>query len=81
MQIDYPPLRYKVPVQKYFKVDFIPKRKPESEIRKELEELRRNPYVPLNRGVDRNNLISNLQKKFKNLRGGLPKAAELPHVD
>ncbi|KAL4508190.1 hypothetical protein ABPG72_021563 [Tetrahymena utriculariae] len=80
-QISYPPLSYKEPKQKYFKVDFIPKRKPESEIRKELEEIARNPYVPANTGKNRKDLIEKLQQKFKYLRGGLPKGAELPLID
>ncbi|EAR95587.1 hypothetical protein TTHERM_00079920 (macronuclear) [Tetrahymena thermophila SB210] len=80
-QISYPPLSYKEPKQKYFKVDFIPKRKPESEIRKELEEIARNPYIPANTGKNRKELIEKLQQKFKHLRGGLPKGAELPLID
>lgn len=43
--------------------------------------MQRNPFVPTNRGVNRKNLIENLQQKFKYLRGGLPKAAELPFID
>lgn len=77
----YPPLSYKEIKPRFYKVDLIPKRKPESEIRRELEDTKRNPYIPLNRGVNRMNLIENLQLKFKYLRGGLPKSAELPFID
>jgi hypothetical protein len=63
-------------------IDFVPRRKREEEIRKEIEEYYkgRKFYRPKIRGMNRKNLIEELQLKFKYQRGGLPKGAELPVV-
>lgn len=63
-------------------VDFIPKRKAESVIRREIEEYyeRRVKDIPANRGVNRQKLVQNLQEKFKMQRGILPKGADLPGI-
>lgn len=61
----------------YHAIDFVPKRKNESVIRKEIEQYykKRATDIPANRGVDRAKLVKILQQKFKQQRGGLPKAA------
>lgn len=80
--IEYPDLpQPERPV--FHPVDFIPKRKNESVIRKQIEEYyeHRARNVPANRGVDRANLVKKLQEKFKMQRGILPKGADLPSLD
>lgn len=64
-------------------VDFIPKRKNESVIRKEIDAYyqHRANNVPANRGVDRAKLVKKLQENFKMQRGILPKGAELPAIE
>ena len=77
MKIDYPsPIKKEE--KKIAKVDLIPKRKNEKVIREEIEKMKENVERPVNKGVDRERLISELQVKFKNGRGGLPKKAQLP---
>lgn len=63
-------------------IDFVPKRKREDEIRKEIEEYYkgRKFFRPKIRGIDRKKLIEELQLKFKHQGGALPKGAELPVV-
>lgn len=63
---------------KIAKVDLIPRRKNEKVIREEIERMKENVERPVNKGVDREKLISELQVKFKNGRGALPKKAQLP---
>ena len=79
-KIEYPPAKI-IEEKKIAKVDLIPKRKNYEEIRKEIDEFYRNPVIPVNKGVDRGLLIEKTQKKFKELRGGLPKKAELPQIN
>ena len=62
-------------------VDLIPHRKGYEDIQKEIEEYYSKPDVPLNKGVDRTNLVKTLQKKYTKGRGALPKGAELPMVE
>jgi hypothetical protein len=52
-------------------------------IRKELDDYyeRRARNIPMNRGVDRSNLVKKLQEKFNLQRGILPKGAQLPGID
>jgi len=77
--IEYPALKDNSKrMPKVHAVDLIPKRKNEVEIRKEIENLKNNPFVPANKGVNRKKLIDELQNKFKKQRGALPKGAELP---
>jgi hypothetical protein len=59
-------LRQKL-MDKVTKLDTIPKRKNYNEIMADLEILKneRKAYVPANKGVDRRNMIHNLQDKFK----------------
>ncbi|KAM3129771.1 hypothetical protein pb186bvf_018162 [Paramecium bursaria] len=66
----------------YHPIDFIQRRKPEAEIRKEIEAYYegRKFYRPNIKGRDRKQLIEELQRIFKYKRGGLPKGAELPEV-
>lgn len=76
-KIDYPsPIKKEE--KKISKVDLIPKRKNEKVIREEIEKMKENVERPVNKGVDRERLISELQVKFKNGRGALPKKAQLP---
>lgn len=79
-KIDYPPAKV-IEEKKISKVDLIPRRKNFEEIKKEIDEFYRVPVIPPNRGVNRELMIDNLQKKFKNSRGGLPKKAELPQLN
>jgi hypothetical protein len=60
----------------------VPRRKREEDIRREIEAYYkgRKFFRPKIRGLDRKKLIEELQVKFKYLRGGLPKGAELPAV-
>lgn len=77
--IEYPELKSnKKPLPKIHAVDLIPKRKNEVEIKKEIDVYYSKPDVPLNKGVNRKQLVEDLQAKFKKQRGALPKAAELP---
>jgi len=77
--IDYPELKSNAkPLPKVHAVDLIPKRKNENEIRREIENFYSKPDVPLNKGVNRKQLVEDLQAKFKKQRGALPKGAELP---
>jgi len=77
--IDYPELKSNTkPLPKVHAVDLIPKRKNENEIRREIENFYSKPDVPLNKGVNRKQLVEDLQAKFKKQRGALPKGAELP---
>jgi len=41
-------------------IDYAPKRKPESEIRHEIETYYKIPVIPTNRGVDRKGMIEKL---------------------
>jgi len=77
--IEYPELKSNArPLPKVHAVDLIPKRKNENEIRREIENFYSKPDVPLNKGVNRKQLVEDLQAKFKKQRGALPKGAELP---
>jgi len=77
--IEYPEIKTnKKPLPKIHAVDLIPKRKNEVEIKREIEDFYSKPDVPLNKGVNRKQLVEDLQAKFKKQRGALPKAAELP---
>jgi hypothetical protein len=77
--IDYPEVKSNAkPLPKVHAVDLIPKRKNENEIRREIEDFYSKPVVPLNKGVNRKQLVEDLQAKFKKQRGALPKGAELP---
>jgi len=77
--IDYPELKSNTkPLPRVHAVDLIPKRKNENEIRREIENFYSKPDVPLNKGVNRKQLVEDLQAKFKKQRGALPKGAELP---
>jgi len=79
--IEYPPIKKPVSYPTIHPVDLIPKRKPEHEIRKEIETYYKKPYIPPNKGVNRKELVKNLQEKFKKSRGALPKGAELPELN
>ena len=79
-QIDYPEASQK-PKPETHMIDIVPRRKKEEVIRKEIEDYYRKVDVPKNRGVDRKKMINDLQEKFKELRGALPKGAELPIVE
>ncbi len=46
--------------KKFHPIDFVPHRKPEAEIRQELDKFYANPYIPINRGVDRKKKIEEL---------------------
>ena len=63
-------------------IDFVPRRKREDEIRKEIEKYYegRKFFRPKIAGRDRKKLIEELQLRFKHLGGALPKGAELPQV-
>lgn len=77
--IDYPELpRHSGPT--FHPVDFIPKRKAESVIRKEIDEykMRRRRDIPANRGVDRTMLVKKLQQRFLQDSGSLP--MQLPGI-
>jgi len=77
--IDYPELKSNAkPLPRVHAVDLIPKRKNEVEIKREIENFYSKPEVPLNKGVNRKQLVEDLQAKFKKQRGALPKGAELP---
>jgi len=67
----------------YHPIDLIRRRKPETEIRKEIDEYYagRKFFRPAIKGKDRKRIIEELQRVFKYKRGGLPKGAELPEVD
>ena len=78
--IDYPSKK-QVYQQKIAAVDLIPKRKNYEEIKKELDDFKKNPIIPINKGQNRKEIIEKLQDKFKKGRGGLPKGAELPQVN
>jgi hypothetical protein len=77
--IEYPTLKdnSRKP-RKVHAVDLIPKRKNEVEIKKEIDDFYSKPLIPANKGVNRKNMIDDLQNKFKKQRGALPKGAELP---
>ncbi len=77
--IEYPEIKSnKKPLPKIHAVDLIPKRKNEVVIQREIEDFYSKPDVPLNKGVNRKQMVEDLQTKFKKQRGALPKAAELP---
>ncbi|CAK79455.1 unnamed protein product (macronuclear) [Paramecium tetraurelia] len=69
--------------QQYYPIDFVQKRKPEAEIRKEIEKYYegRKFFRPAVQGQDRKKLIEQLQRVFKYKRGALPKGAELPEIN
>lgn len=77
-KIEYPPMESKVKETKINPVDLIPHRKGYDVIQKEIEEYYSKPEIPVNKGVNRLELVNNLQKKFNKGRGALPKGAELP---
>ena len=79
-KIEYPPAKV-VETKKIAKVDLIPKRKNYDDIKREIDEFYSVPYIPPNKGVDRELMKDKLQKKFKNSRGALPKKAELPQLN
>ena len=53
-------MSYKVEPQKYYPIDFVPKKKKEGEIKDEIENYYRIPIVPANKGVNRIKLIEKL---------------------
>ncbi len=78
--IIYPPPK-SLPVKKIAAVDLIPKRKNVETIQEEIDNYYRVPVVPVNRGVNREKKIGELQSKMKAGRGALPKGAEMPRVE
>ena len=65
--IEYPEAQHKAR-KKYHAVDFIPKRRPGEEIQAQMEEdMRKRPMLlpPGKRGVDRKQMINNLQERFQ----------------
>ncbi|CAD8130843.1 unnamed protein product [Paramecium sonneborni] len=79
--IEYPKEEPKIK-QQYFPIDFIQKRKPEAEIKKEIDKYYegRKYFRPAIQGQDKKKLIEQLQRVFKYKRGALPKGAELPEI-
>ncbi|KRX02156.1 hypothetical protein PPERSA_06351 [Pseudocohnilembus persalinus] len=75
--IEYPEIK-KAPKFKFHQIDFVMRRKPEWQIKMEIDKFLKQKYVPLNRGKDRQKMVKDLQKQFKDERGALPKGAELP---
>lgn len=80
-KIEYPKEEPKVKAPKISAVDLIPHRKAYTDIQKEMDEYYSKPDIPLNKGVNRGELVNSLQNKFKKGRGALPKGAELPVVE
>ena len=74
-QIDYPkPVEVSNPIHP---VDTIPKRKPESEIMREIKNEKNKPLVKPKMGQNRAALIDNLQEKFQFTKGkSVPEAAQ-----
>jgi hypothetical protein len=70
-KIYYPPVTTKADLQRkkmmknYNKLDFMPKRRGKRAIMEEMEERRKDVYVPKNTGKDRAKMIDDLQDKFK----------------
>ena len=53
-------------LRKYHAVDFIPKRKNQEEIQNEIEyELNKPLQAPVKKGVNRKEMINNLQERFQ----------------
>ena len=64
-QIEYPDPKPHKPSKKYHPIDFVPKRKPAEEIQYELMQEMNKPLVaPGKRGVNRKQLINDLQERF-----------------
>jgi Uncharacterised protein family (UPF0193) len=76
--IEYPSVKKTQNLPKIHMVDLIPKRKPEVEIRKEIEDYYSKPMMIVKPGGNRKEKIRDLQDKFKKGRGALPKDIELP---
>lgn len=70
-KIEYPPVVTKSDIarkkmmKKFSKLDLLPKKRGKVEIMKELEERRRNVFIPENTGKDRIKMTEDLQDKFK----------------
>jgi hypothetical protein len=72
-QIEYPPL--KAPKRSKFRpIDFVPRRKPQGVIQAEIDHNYRDVKPSGKRGVNRQELTSNLQEKFQFSDGILPKS-------
>jgi hypothetical protein len=78
--INYPELPKPVE-KKIHAVDLIPKRKNVIDIQREMDDFKKNPIIPENKGKNRADMVEKLQAKFKKGRGALPKGAELPKLE
>eukprot|EP00347_Sterkiella_histriomuscorum_P010966 403374256 len=64
--IEYPEIKSNRPRKKYHPIDFVPKRKGVDEIQYEMQQEYNKPLVaPGKRGVDRKELINDLQERFQ----------------
>ena len=80
-KIEYPLVKTRIrPPPKLHPVDMIKRRKPQTLIQKEIDEYYRKPDLPPKKGVDRAQVISNLQTKFDKESGVLPKMTQLPPI-